>query len=126
MQFEVPQFIEIEDKIIGPLTWKQFVYIAGGVGILIILFLSLDFLFFVLFGLPISALSGALAFHRVNNRPFSIFLESAVKYFSSAKLYLWHREVEQSVIEKKEGRTTREINTLSITKNTIRGISRKL
>ena len=28
----MPQFIEIEDKIIGPFTWKQFLYLAGGVG----------------------------------------------------------------------------------------------
>lgn len=100
MQFEVPQFIEIEDKIIGPLTWKQFIYVAGGVGMLITLFLSLPFMFFVLFGLPIGALSGALAFHKVNNRHFSIFLESAVKYFTSPKLYLWHRETSQSITEK--------------------------
>ncbi len=108
MQFEVPQFIEIEDKIIGPLTWKQFIYVAGGIGMLIILFLSLPFMFFVLFGLPIGALSGALAFHRVNNRHFSIFLESAVKYFTSPKLYLWHRETSQSIIEKTNDASAKE------------------
>ena len=32
MQFQVPQFIEVEDKIFGPLTFKQFVYMTGGVG----------------------------------------------------------------------------------------------
>ncbi|TSC61742.1 MAG: SsrA-binding protein, partial [Parcubacteria group bacterium Athens0416_74] len=32
MQFQVPQFIEVEDKIVGPLTFKQFVFIAGGLG----------------------------------------------------------------------------------------------
>src|SRR3990172_12458701 len=32
MQFQVPQFIEIEDKIFGPLTFKQFIYVAGGAG----------------------------------------------------------------------------------------------
>ena len=32
MQFQVPQFIEVEDKIFGPLTFKQFVYVLGGAG----------------------------------------------------------------------------------------------
>ena len=32
MQFQVPQFIEIEDKIIGPFTVKQFIYLVGGAG----------------------------------------------------------------------------------------------
>ena len=27
MQYQVPQFIEVEDKIFGPLTFKQFLYI---------------------------------------------------------------------------------------------------
>lgn len=37
MQFQVPQFIEVEDKIFGPLTFKQFVYIAGGVALMYLL-----------------------------------------------------------------------------------------
>ena len=98
MRFEVPQFIEIEDKIIGPLTWKQFVYLAGGVGILITLFLTAPFIIFVVFGVPIGVLSAALAFHRVNNRPFSIFLESVVNYFSGTKLYLWKRVSQQKIV----------------------------
>lgn len=100
MRFEVPQFIEIEDKIIGPFTWKQFVYLAGGIGLCIIFFLSTPFVVAVLLSIPIGALSGALTFHRVNNRPFSVFLESVVNYFSHSRLYLWRREEVQSVIDK--------------------------
>lgn len=100
MRFEVPQFIEIEDKIIGPLTWKQFVYLAGGGGVLIALFLTTPFIIFVLIGIPVGVLSAALAFHRVNNRPFSIFLESIVTYFSGTKLYLWKKEKQQTIVYK--------------------------
>jgi len=97
MRFEVPQFIEVEDKIVGPLTWKQFIYLAGGGGIMIALYFSLPFIFFALFGIPFGALAGFLAFHRVNNRPFSIFLESAITYFRKSKLYLWRKEEEQTI-----------------------------
>lgn len=97
MRFEVPQFIEVEDKIIGPFTWKQFVYLAGGVGTLIILYFSLPFIFFVIIGFPIGALAAFLAFHRVNNRPFSIFLESFVNYVTKSKLYLWKKDQEQTI-----------------------------
>jgi hypothetical protein len=126
MRFEVPQFIEIEDKIVGPLTWKQFVYLAGGVGIIVILFLSLPFLFFILFALPLGALSGALAFHRINNRPFSIFLESAVKFFSHTRLYLWRRETEQTIVvkEEKQESTPSELDLMH--KQSIHALSRKL
>jgi hypothetical protein len=126
MRFEVPQFIEIEDKIIGPLTWKQFVYVAGGIGLVVILFLSLPFIVFILFGLPIGALSVALAFHRINNRPFSIFLESAVKYFTHSRLYLWRRETMQSIIEKTEKVEVMNPDISAVHQKTISSLSRKL
>jgi hypothetical protein len=91
MRFEVPQFIEIEDKIFGPFTWKQFVYLAGGVGFAAVLFFTASKVIFVLFGLPIGGLAALLAFYQVNNRPFSGFLESVMRYFSNSKLYLWKR-----------------------------------
>lgn len=98
MRFEVPQFIEVEDKIVGPFTWRQFVYLAGGAGTLLILYMLLPFIFFVLFGLPIAILSGTLAFQRVNNRPFSIFLESFVNFMRKDRLYLWKKDREQAII----------------------------
>lgn len=91
MRFEVPQFIEIEDKIFGPLTWKQFVYVAGGGGLAAVLFFFTPFIIFVLLGAPIIALSFLLSFYPINNRPFATFLESAVKYFQGSKLYLWRK-----------------------------------
>ncbi len=91
MQFEVPQFIEIEDKIFGPLTWKQFVYLGGGAGVAVIAFFLLPFLLFILVAIPFVTLTAALAFYPVNNRPFSIFLESMYIYFTSTRLYLWKR-----------------------------------
>ena len=92
MRFEVPQFIEIEDKIIGPFTWRQFVYVAGGGGAVVILYLwGLPMVIFLLIALPIAGLAGALAFYPVNNRPFSLFLESIFQYLFSKKLYLWRR-----------------------------------
>lgn len=111
MRFEVPQFIEIEDKIIGPLTWKQFIYVAGGSGLCIIFFLSTPFIIAVILSIPIVALAGALAFHRVNNRPFSIFLESVFHFFAHSRLYLWRREEVQSIIEKTEVPET--VNTVT-------------
>lgn len=91
MRFEVPQFIEIEDKIFGPLTWKQFIYLAGGAGFGVIAFFLLPFILFVFFAIPVGALTAALAFYPVNNRPFSVFLESAWRYFKNNRLYLWKR-----------------------------------
>lgn len=91
MRFEVPQFIEIEDKIFGPLTWRQFIYLAGGGGFAVVVFFLLPFVFFVFLAIPVGALAAALAFYPINNRPFSVFLESAYRYFKGSRLYLWKR-----------------------------------
>lgn len=92
MRFEVPQFIEVEDKIFGPLTWKQFIYVGGGLGLAAVLFFLTPFIVFVILGLPVAGLTFMLAFLPVNNRPFSIFLEAAVRYFRGTRLYLWQKK----------------------------------
>ncbi|MBX4210848.1 PrgI family protein [Candidatus Parcubacteria bacterium] len=92
MRFQVPQFIEVEDKIFGPLTFKQFVYLAGAAGLCFIVYFFLPhFVAFILFA-PIVALSLALAFYKVNNKPFINMLESMFQYGTGSKLYIWKKE----------------------------------
>src|SRR3989344_3179060 len=92
MQFSVPQFIEVEDKIVGPLTFRQFVYIIGGTGACFVIYRFLPFFIAILLILPIAALALALAFYKINKRPFVIILESALRYFIGRKLYVWRKE----------------------------------
>jgi len=94
MRFEVPQFIEIEDKIFGPLTWRQFLYLGGGLGAAVVIFLMLPFIIFAIIGIPIALLAGALSFYPVNNRPFSYFLEAIINYITGDRLYLWRSKEE--------------------------------
>ena len=92
MRFEVPQFNEIEDKIFGPFTWKQFVYLGGGIGLAAVLFFTTPFIVFLFFGVPIGGLAALLAFYPVNNRPFSIFLESMVHFYNNSRVYHWRKK----------------------------------
>ena len=88
-QYQVPQFIEVEDKIFGPLTLKQFIYLAGGGGLCLLFFTVLPFFLFILLALPVIAGSAALAFYQVNGRPLINALEHGFSYFFGTKLYLW-------------------------------------
>ncbi|RJQ32905.1 PrgI family protein [Candidatus Parcubacteria bacterium] len=92
MRFQVPQFIEIESKIFGPLTFKQFIYLAGGAGLIFLVHVSLPFFLTVMLAVPIGAFAVALAFYKVNNRPFIKITESAVRYGLSPKIYVWKKE----------------------------------
>jgi hypothetical protein len=92
MRFQVPQFTDVEDKIIGPLTFKQFIYLAGAAGAIVVLFAFLPRIIAIFFALPVGALGVLLAFYKVNNQPFIKLVESYVKYTVTSKLYLWKHE----------------------------------
>ncbi len=129
MRFEVPQFIEIEDKIIGPFTWKQFVYLAGGVGVGVVSYIVFGLIVFLLIGLPLTLLALLLAFYPVNNRPFSIFLESVVNYYKKTKMYYWHKRTDVVYRDRASGdaRSASGIQTMPTTgKGGINSLSRKL
>ncbi|HYC83139.1 MAG TPA: PrgI family protein [Candidatus Paceibacterota bacterium] len=92
MNFQVPQFIEVEDKIFGPLTFKQFIYLSGGAGAA---FLAHAFLPFYLEIIPVIALIGLsflLAFYKFNKRPFVMLLESMFNYSTHGKFYIWQQD----------------------------------
>jgi hypothetical protein len=92
MRFQVPQFIEVEDKIFGPLTVTQFIYLAGGVGFLIAMLVTLPMWLAILVGAPIALLGLALAFIKVNERPFIAVLQSAFEFSTKNKLYVWDKK----------------------------------
>lgn len=102
MKYQVPQFIEVESKIFGPLTLKQFIYLVGGAGILFLLYIILPIWLVFLLGLPVGAFSLAFAFYKVNNQPFIKVVENALKYLSSARLYLWKKTHQPKPALKKE------------------------
>ncbi len=89
MRYQVPQFIEVEDKIFGPLTLKQFIYLAGGAGLCLIFFSLLPIYITVILSIPVLAFSAGLAFYQVNGRPLIVVLEHAFGYVFGNKLYLW-------------------------------------
>lgn len=90
MKFQVPQYIEVEDKIFGPLTLRQFVYVLGSAGLTFIFYRFLG-IFGLVLGIPILIFGVLLAFYKHNNRPFAFFVESALRYAINKKLYLWRK-----------------------------------
>jgi len=92
-QFQVPQYIEIEDKLVGPLSAKQLLYVlASGGGAL--LFYSLGFPSIIFWPLALAwvSLFLSLAFGKINGQPFVTVLNNAINYITSTRLYIWKRE----------------------------------
>lgn len=97
MEYQVPQFIEVEDKIFGPFTLKQFIYVAGGVGLCAIVLLYLPLWLGIIIALPVGGLTAALAFYKINNKPFVEIMEAAFNYYIGDRLYLWKKDRNVSV-----------------------------
>jgi hypothetical protein len=91
MRFSVPQFIDVEDKIFGPLTIKQAIYLVGAVGGAYLSYAAFGGIGVVFIGLPLLGFAGLLGFVQVNNRPFIAVVTAAFFYKIKNKLYLWKK-----------------------------------
>lgn len=92
MQFKVPQFIDIEDKVFGPFTFRQFLYLAGGAGLVYLSFKLLPIFISLIVAPVFGALALALTFFKYNDKPFINVLESFFRYYIRSRLYLWHKQ----------------------------------
>ncbi len=92
MQFQVPQFIEVEDRIFGPLTLRQFIYLAGGAGASAVAYIYLPSkLIAIPIILIVVAFSLALAFYKTNGKAFIDVVQAAFYYAVGGKLYIWKK-----------------------------------
>lgn len=91
MQFQVPQFIETEDRIVGPLSLVQFLYLAAGAGVCFGLFFLVTFWVWIIFLVLFGGLTVSMAFVKVEGRPFPHVLAAALRYFWSPQQYAWQR-----------------------------------
>jgi hypothetical protein len=91
MRQEVPQFIDVEDKVFGPFTFKQFIYMAGGAALAYLSHKIIPTPFSILGIVFFGGFAVALAFYKPNNRPFLEYFQNWVAYQFKSKLYLWKK-----------------------------------
>lgn len=121
MQFKVPQFIDIEDKVFGPFTFRQFAYLAGGAGFVYLSFKLLPILIALVVAPILAGFALALTFFKYNDKPFIHVVESFVKFYTRSRLYLWHKQElskktavpEARVSASRAGLTESKLKTLS-------------
>ena len=102
MQFQVPQFIDVEDKAIGPLTIKQFLYVLLAGVFVFVLFRFLNFFVFILLLIPIAGLTYALAFVKVHNQPFIKVIKNFFGFLKKPDFYVWKKTSKKSPAEEEK------------------------
>lgn len=131
MRRDVPQFIDIEDKIIGPLSFKQAIYVAGGVGaawsifaILSKVTLDIPFLIKAILAVPFLGAGLALAFLQMNKRPLVLYLESFFKYQLNPKQFIWRKNEKKTVVRNRVNVNSKNSAPIGVNEDLVPRITR--
>jgi len=119
MQYSVPQFIDVEDKIVGPLTGKQTLYLMIGGGFLMLIFSFFDFMFFMIIFIIVAPITLAFAFWKPKGMTVARWIANIINYHTTDHLYTWRREPEGIKIKAIQKKKTQAISEKSVSKNRI-------
>lgn len=107
-QFVVPQFIDAEDKILGPITIRQFILIVVG-GIIEIVTLRFgDVALFVLVTIIVAPIVLLFGFVKVYGYPFHSFLINVATSLKKPQLRVWNKNMVVEVIKEQEEKKKEE------------------
>ncbi len=100
MQYKVPQNIDKEDEIVGPLTLVQFSYLAIAGAIDFLVFKSLPSLALgLLIMVPVTVVALAMAFLKVQDQPLLHFIAASLQYYRSPKTRVWDKVSDRPIIQ---------------------------
>jgi hypothetical protein len=92
-QFTVPQFIDVESKIIGPITTRQFLIFLGAAIVIGISYRLFDFSLFLTIAIVVVLISGTFAFLKINGRPFHFFVLNFVQTMKRPNTRVWNHRL---------------------------------
>ncbi len=101
-QFTVPQFIDVEDKVLGPITARQFVIMLAGFMFMAFAWKFFDFALFLTVAIITVSFIILFGFVKINGRPFHFFVLNFVQTVKRPSLRVWNNTavyVEEDPIE---------------------------
>ena len=107
-KFVVPQFIENEARVFGPITVRQFLIVLFAGFLAFVAYKLSDFALFILQLILIVITFGTLAFAKVNGMPFHFFLLNFIQSFKKPKTRVWLKEDIEIEHKKAEGEDIKE------------------
>lgn len=92
-QFVVPQFIDVEDKIFGPVTTRQFLILLVTGLILFIVFKLADVTLFIFLTALIGGSALIIAFVKINGQTFHYFILNIFQTLRRPSLRVWNKNL---------------------------------
>ncbi|MDD2758545.1 MAG: PrgI family protein [Patescibacteria group bacterium] len=90
-QFVVPQFLDVEDKIFGPITARQFVILLVATLVLFVAYKLADTTLFIFLLALLGGGSLIIAFVKINGQPFHYFLLNIIQTVRRPSLRIWNK-----------------------------------
>ena len=97
-QFVVPQFIDVEDKILGPITTRQFAILMVTALVMFIIYKILYIWYAVAVDVTLLGAALVLSFVRINGQPFHYFLLNFLQTFRRPNTRVWNKELTDAEI----------------------------
>lgn len=114
-QYKVPQDVEADDKLIGPFSFRQFVYLLIVAGLVAIaVFLAQIFIALAIIPLPLILLFGALALPLRKDQPMETYLSAIVSFYLKPRKRIWTPGQRESTIEITAPKVAEEARTRNI------------
>lgn len=98
-KFVVPQFIDNEDKILGPITVRQFLICLASTFLVFIWFKLFSTALFVFLTILTVAFAGIFGFLKINGQPFHLFFVNFLQTQMRPKLRVWHKELSDAELK---------------------------
>lgn len=92
MQFQVPQFIETEDKVVGPFSLRQFLYVGVAAVASAMCYFVLQTWLFAIFATIFMSAAIAISFVKIQGRPLLNVLVAATSFYWKPQIYIWKSE----------------------------------
>lgn len=91
-KYIVPQFIDNENKILGPITVRQFMIVLVSALLIFILYSIFPFYIFIVPAVLIAGLAATFAFVKINGQPFHLFAVNVLQTQMRPKIRVWNKE----------------------------------
>jgi hypothetical protein len=113
MEYNVPQFIEEQAKILGPFTLRDFFILFGAFLLSAMFFFIFQLWLAIILATILIGSSIALLLVRINGRPLYTIALAALQYFWSPRLYLWKKESlkPEEILHAKPPKPKKEVET---------------
>ncbi|MCK5084548.1 MAG: PrgI family protein [Candidatus Pacebacteria bacterium] len=124
MQYSVPQFLDVEDKVVGPFTGKQALFMIIGFGVLLISFTFFRISFFIVIAIPTIILTLAFAFWKPKGFTVSRWMTNIINYYTTPHFYVWRREPDSKMFKQTQRKqSSKEVQAIPISKNRIKELA---